>query len=64
MRYVDLCLKMPQDAETPLLWLLQILNLSLISITVLKERVLDAGLHKRDTFSTLIVSLARTGDQT
>jgi hypothetical protein len=36
----------------------------LISIAVLENVPPDAGLHKRDTFSTLNVGLAGTGDRT
>jgi hypothetical protein len=36
----------------------------IISIAVLENVLLDAGLQKRDTFSTLNVGLAGTGNQT
>jgi hypothetical protein len=54
----------PQDAGTPLLLLLQIYNLSIILITVIKNVVPDAGFQKRVTLSTLIVGPAGTGDRT
>jgi hypothetical protein len=53
-----------QDAGTPLLLLLQIVNLYIISIAMLENVPPDAGLHKRATFSTLIVGPAGTGDRT
>jgi hypothetical protein len=40
------------------------LNLFIISIAVIENVPLDAELHKRATFSTLIVGLAGTGDET
>jgi hypothetical protein len=54
-----------KDARSPLLLLQQMINLSIISIAVLKnECASDAGLHKRATFSTLIVGPDGPGDQT
>jgi hypothetical protein len=53
----------PQDAETPLLGLLQFfLTHFIISIAVLENVPPDAGLQNRATFSTLNVGLVGTGN--
>jgi hypothetical protein len=60
----DLSGPMPQDAETPLLSLQQMFNLSIISIAVLKSVSPTQDYIKDPTFSTLIAGPAGTGDQT